>query len=196
MSTGCWCLRQRGNFLPLIGLYLAAGQLSLGHPKVPKFGVVFVLPISQHPNRIVFAETDNTCTLEIKLWDKPRQHIKKKKHTHHFVHKGLYGQSYGFSSSHVRMWELDSKKNLGPNWCFQSVVLEKTLESPLDSKEIKPINPKGDQPWIFIGRTDAKAEAPILWPPDANSWLIGKDLDAGKDWRQEEKEAAEDEMVR
>ena len=81
MSTGCWCLRQRGNFLPLIGLRLAAGQPSLGHPKVHKFGVVFVLPISQHPNSIVFAETDNTCTLEIKLWDKPRQHIKKKKDT-------------------------------------------------------------------------------------------------------------------
>ena len=94
------------------------------------------------------------------------------------------------------MWELDSKKNLGPNWCFQSVVLEKTLESPLDSKEIKPINPKGDQPWIFIGRTDAKAEAPILWSPDAKNWFIWKDSDAGKDWRQEEKEAAEDEMVR
>jgi len=81
------------------------------------------------------------------------------------------------------------------NWCFQTVVLEKTLESPLDSKEIKPVNPKGNQPWIFIGRTEAEAEAPIIWPPDVKSWLIGKDLDAGKDWGQEEKGAIEDEMV-
>ena len=85
-------------------------------------------------------------------------------------------QSYGFSSSHVQMWKLDHKGGLAPkNWCFQIVVLEKTLESPLDCKEIKPVNPKGNQPWIFIGRTDAKAEAPILWPPDVKNWLIGKD---------------------
>ena len=81
------------------------------------------------------------------------------------------------------------------HWCFSIVVLEKTLESPLDSKEIKPVNPKGNQPWIFIGRTDAKTEAPVLWPPDVKSWLIGKDPDAGKDWRQEEKGMTEDEMV-
>ena len=82
------------------------------------------------------------------------------------------------------------------NWHFQTVVLEKTLESPLDSKEIKPVDLKGDQPWMLIGRTDAEAEAPIFWPPDAKSWLIGKDPDAGKDWRQKEKEEAEDKMVR
>ena len=99
--------------------------------------------------------------------------------------KGLYSQSHGFSSSHVWMWELDHKESWAPkNWCFWS-VLEKTLESPLDCKEIKPVNPKGNQSWIFIGRTDA--EAPILWPPDVRSWLIRKDPNAGKDWRQEEK---------
>ena len=94
------------------------------------------------------------------------------------------------------MWELDHKEGwVLKNWCFWTVVLEKTLESPLDSKEIKWVNPKGTQSWIFIGRTDAEAEAPVLWPPDAKSWLIGKDLDAGKDWGQEEKGLTEDEMV-
>ena len=127
-------------------------------------------------------------------YDKPRQQIKKQ--THHFADKGLCKQSDGFSSSHVQMWELYHKEGWVPkNWCFQIVVLEKTLESPLDSKEIKSVNPKRNQPWIFIGRTDAEAEAPILWPPDVKSWLIGKEPDAGKDWRQKEKRAAEDEMV-
>ena len=94
------------------------------------------------------------------------------------------------------MGELDHKEGLVlTNWCFRTVVLEKTLESPLEGKEIKPVNPKGNQSWIFIGRTDAEAEVPILWPPDAKSWLIGKDSDAGKDWMQEEKGATEDEMV-
>ena len=105
-------------------------------------------------------------------------------------------KSNGFSSSCVQMWELDHKEGWVPkNWCFQTVVLEKTLESPLDGKEIKPVHPKGNQPWVFIGRTDAKAEAPILWPPDTKSQLIGKAPDAEKDWGQEEKVAAEDEMV-
>ena len=95
------------------------------------------------------------------------------------------------------MWELDHKEGWAlKNWCFQIVELEKTLENPRASKEIKPVNPKGNQPWIFIGRTDFEAEAPILWLPDAKSRLIGKDPDAGKDWRQEEKWGAEDEMVR
>ena len=102
-----------------------------------------------------------------------------------------------FWSSYVRMQKLDHKEGRVPeNLCFQIVVLEKTLESPLDCKDIKPVNPKENQPWIFIGRTDAKAEAPILWPPDAKSWLNGKDPDAGKDWGQEEKGATEDEMFR
>ena len=99
-------------------------------------------------------------------YNKPRQHIKKQRH--HFTNKSLYSQSYGFSSSHVRMWKLDHKEGWAlKNWCFQIVVLEKILESPLDSKEIKPVDPKGNQLWIFIGRTDAEAEAPIFWPPDA-----------------------------
>ena len=94
---------------------------------------------------------------------------------HHFADKGPYSQSYGFSSSHVWMWDLDHKEGWGPkNWCFWNVLLEKTLESHLDSKEIQPVHPKGNQSWIFIVRTDAEAEAPILWPPDAKSQLIGK----------------------
>ena len=118
------------------------------------------------------------------------------KQSHYFINKGLSSQSYGFSSSHVWMWDLVYKEGWAPkNWCFWTVVLEKTLESPLDCKEIQPVHPKGNQSWIFIGRTDAEAETPILWPPDAKKWLIGKDLDAGKDWRQEEKGMTEDEMV-
>ena len=109
--------------------------------------------------------------------------------------KGPSSQSYGFSSSHVCMWELDHKEGWAQkNLRYWTVVLEKTLESPLDCKEIKPVNPKGIQSWKLIGRTDA--EAPILWPPDAKNWLIGKDLDAGKDWGQKEKGVTEDEMVR
>ena len=115
---------------------------------------------------------------------------------HHFANKDLCSQSYGFPNSSIRMWELDHEEGWAPkNWCFAIVVVEKTLESPLSSKEIKPVNRKGDQPWIFIGRTDAEAEAPILWPPNAKNWLIVKDPDAGKDWGQEEKGMTEDEMV-
>ena len=115
---------------------------------------------------------------------KPRQCVKKQRR--HFADKGPYSQRYGFSSSHVWMWELDHKENWAPkNCCFDQ--LEKTPESPLDCKEIKPVHPKGNQPWIFIGRAVAEDEAPILWPPDVKSWLIGEDLEVGKDWRQEEK---------
>ena len=129
-----------------------------------------------------------------KSYDKTRQHIKKQRH--YFAKKGPSSQSYGFSSSHVWMWELDYKLSWAPkNWCFWTVVLEKTLESPLDCKEIKPVNPKGNQSWIFIGRTDAEVKTPILWPPDANNWLIGKDPDAGKDLGQDEKGMTKDEMV-
>ena len=121
-----------------------------------------------------------------KKYDKPRQCTKKQRH--HFADKGLQSQSYGFSSSYVWMWELDHKESRAPkNWCFQIVVLEKALESPLDSKVTKPVSPKGNQPWIFTRGTDAGAEAPIIWPPDVMSQLIGKDSDAGKDWGQEEK---------
>ena len=127
-------------------------------------------------------------------YDQPRQHIKKQ--WHYVANKGLSSQSYGFSSSHVWMWELGHKEGWAPkNWYFWAVLLEKTLESPLDCKEIKSVNPKGNQSWIFIGRTDTEAEAPILWPPDAKNWLLGKDPDAEKDWRQEEKGTTEDEMV-
>ena len=116
--------------------------------------------------------------------------------SHYFANKGPSSQGYGFSSGHVWMWELDYKEGWEPkNWCFWTVVLEKTLESPLDCKEIQPVHPK-DQSWVFIGRTDIEAEAPILWAPDAKSWLIWKDSAAGKDWGQEEKGMTEDEMVR
>ena len=126
-------------------------------------------------------------------YGKPRQCVKMQRH--HFASKGLYNQSYGFSRSHVWMWELDRKEFLPPkNWCFLIVVLEKTFESPLDCQEIKSVNPEGNQPWIFIGRTDA--ESLILWPPDAKNQLTGKDPDAGKDQRQKDTRAAEDEMVR
>ena len=112
------------------------------------------------------------------------------------TYKGLYSQTYDFSSSHVQMRELDNKKDwVLKNWCFWTVVLEKTLESTLDCKEIQPVHLKRNQPWIFIGRTDAEAETPILWPPDVKSWLTGKHPDAGKDGRQDEKGMTEDEMV-
>ena len=113
-----------------------------------------------------------------------------------FVNKSPSSQSYGFSSSHVWMWQLYYKESwVAKNWCFCTVVLEKTLESPLDCKEIQPVNPERNQSWIFIGKTHAEAETPILWPPDTKNWPIGKDPDAGKDWRQEEKRMTEDEMV-
>ena len=129
----------------------------------------------------------DACSLEEKLWQ-PRQHIQKQ--SHYFAHKGLSSQGYGFSSSPVWMSELDSKERWAPkNWCFWTVVLEKTLENPLDYKEIRPVHPKGDQSWIFIGRTDAGAEALILWPPDVKRkywcWEIlkagGKGGDRGWD---------------
>ena len=126
-------------------------------------------------------------------YDQPR-HIKKQRY--YFANKCPSSQSYSFSSSYVRMWELDYKESWEPkNWCFWTVVLEKTLESPFDCKEIQPAHPKGDQSWVFIGRTDAEAETPILWPPDAKSWLIWKDPDAAKDLKREEKRPTEDEMA-
>ena len=145
---------------------------------------------------------DGDCSHEIKRhlllgkksYDLPRQLIKKQRH--YCANKGPSRQSYGFSSGHVWMWELDYKESWAPkNWCFWSVVLEKTLASPLDCREIQLVHPKGDQSWVFIGRTDVEAETPIFWPPDAKSWLICKDPDAGKDWGQEEKGTTEDEMV-
>ena len=114
---------------------------------------------------------------------------------HYFANKGPSSQGYGFSSGHVWMWELDCEESsVLKNWCFWTMVLEKTLESPLDCKEIQPIHPKGDQSWVFIESTDVEAEIPILWPPDAKSWLIWKDPDAGRDWGQDQKGTTEDEM--
>ena len=141
---------------------------------------------------------DGDCSYEIKRrlllrekksYDQPRQHIQKQRH--YLANKGMSRQSYGFSSSHVWMWELDYKES----WCFWTVVLEKILESPLNCMEIQPVHPKGNQSLILIGRTDAEAETPILWPPDGKNWLIGKDPDAGKDWRREDKAMTEDETV-
>ena len=127
-------------------------------------------------------------------YDQARQHIKKQRD--YFANKGPSRQGYGFSSSYVWMWELDYKESWTPkNWYFWTVVLEKTLESPLDSKEMQSIHPKGDQSWVFTGRTDFEAETLILWSPDVKSWLIWKDPDAWKDWGQEEKGMTEDEMV-
>ena len=129
-----------------------------------------------------------------KSHDQPRQHIKRQRH--HFANKGPSSQGYGFSGGHVWMWELDHKESWAPkNWCFWTVVLEKTLESPLDCKEIQPVHPKWNQSWIFIGRTDGEAETPVLWPSDVKNRLIWKDPGAGNNWRWEEKGTTEDEMI-
>jgi len=129
-----------------------------------------------------------------KSYDQPRQHTKKQRH--YFTNKGPSSQSCGFSSSHVWIWELDYKESWMPkNWCFWTVVLEKTLESPLYCKEIQRVNSKGNQSWILIGRSDAEAETPILWPPDARNWLIWKDPDAGNDLRREEMGMTKDEIL-
>ena len=128
-----------------------------------------------------------------KSYDQPRQHIKKERP--YFTNKSLSIQSYGFSSSHVWMWELDNKESWAPkNLCFLAVVLEKSLDSSLDCKEIQPVHSE-DQPWDFFGRNDAKAETAVLWPLHAKSWLTGKDFDAGRDSGQEEKGTTEDEMA-
>ena len=135
----------------------------------------------------------DACSLE-ESYEQPRQLIKKQRH--YFAHKGPSCQGYGFSSSHVWLWELEYKESLMlKNWCFWTMVLEKTLESPMDFKEIQPVNPKGNQSWIFIRRTDTEAETPTLRPPDAKTRFIEKDPDAGKGWRHEEKGTTENEMV-
>ena len=163
--------------------------------------------IDGNSDRLYFIGLQNHCRWCLQPWhektlnpwkksyDKPtKQRIKKQRH--HFARKDLSSQSYGFSNSHVWIWELDHKESWAlKNWRFWTVVLEKTLDSPLDCKEIKPVNPKENQSWILIGRTDAEAETPILWPPDAKNWLIGKDPEAGKEWRQEEKGTTKDEMA-
>ena len=157
-------------------------------------------------NRLYFGGLQNHCRWWLQPWNskmlapwkksyhQSRQHIKKQRH--YFTSKGPSSQGYGFSSSRLWMWELDYKESWEPKiWCSWTMVLEKTLESPLDCKEIQTVNPRGNQSWIFTGRTDPEAETPILWPPDAKNWLIWKDSDAGKDWRWEEKGTTEDEMV-
>ena len=127
-------------------------------------------------------------------YDHPRQHFQKQRH--YFANKGPSSQGYGFSSGHVCMWELDCEESwVLKNWCFWTVVLEKTLESLLDYKKIQPVHSEGDQPWDFFGRTDAKAETPVLWPPHVKSWLIGKDSDAGRDWGKKEKGTTEDDIA-
>ena len=155
--------------------------------------------------RLYFSGLQNHCRWWLQPWnqktltpwkesyDQPREHTKKQRH--YFANKGLSSQGYGFSSGHRCMSELDYKESWAlMNWCFWIVLLQKTLESPLDCKEIQPVHSKGDQSWVFIGRTDVEAETLILWPPDAKSWLIGKDPDAGNDWGQE-KVSTEDEMI-
>ena len=128
-----------------------------------------------------------------KSYDLPTEHIKKQRH--YFANKGPSSQGYGFSSGHGWMWELDYKESwVLKNWSFWTVLLEKTLESPLDCKEIQPVHPEGEQSWVFTGRTNAETEPPKLWPPDVKNWLIEKDPDAGKDWRWE-KGTTEDQMV-
>ena len=135
----------------------------------------------------------DTYSLE-ESYDQPRQHIQKQRC--YFANKRPSSQGYGFSNGHVWMWELDCEEGWAPkNRCFWTVVLEKTLESPLDCKGIQPVHSEGDQPWDFFGRNDAKAETPVLWPPHAKSWLIGEDFDAGRYWGQEEKGMTEDEMA-
>ena len=143
---------------------------------------------------------DGDCSHEIKrhllLGMKVMTNLDSILKIRHFANKGPSSQGYGFSSGHVSVWELHCEESWPPkNRCFWTVVLDKTLESPLDFKEIQPVHPKGDQSWVFIGRTDIEAETPILWQPDVNSWLIWKDPDARKDWEQEEKGTTEDEMV-
>ena len=136
----------------------------------------------------------DTCSLGKKIYDNAGKQMKKQ--SHYFVDKVPSHQSYGFSSSHVWMWALDGKESWAPrNWCFGIVVLEKTLESPMDCKEMKPVHPKGNPSWIFIGSTDADSKDPMYWLPDGKNWLTVKDPDAGKDWRREEKGMTEDETV-
>ena len=141
----------------------------------------------------------NHCRWWLQPWNQKTLTPWKKSYDqqrHYFANKGPSSQSYGFSSSYAQMWELDHEEGWAlKNWCILTMVLEKTLESPLDCKGIQPVHPKGNQSWIFIGRTDAEAETPILWPPDAKNWLIWKDPDAGKELSWEEKGMTEDEIV-
>ena len=142
---------------------------------------------------IVAVTFKDAYSLEGKLWPTYTAYWKQR---YYYANKGLSSQGYGLSSGHIWMWESNCEESWAPkNWWFWTVELEKTLESPLECKEIQPVHPKGDKSWVFIGRTDVEAETPILWPPDAKSWLVRKDSDAGKDWGKEEKGTTEDEMT-
>ena len=156
---------------------------------------------SGNSERLYFGGLQNHCRCdwshEIKrcllLGRKVVTNLDIQRQRHYFANKGPSSQGYRFSSSHVWMWDVDYKESWAQkNWCFWTVVLEKTLDSPLNCKEIQPVHPKGDQSWVFIWRTDVEAETPILRPPHAKSWLIGKDPDAWKDWGQEKKGMTED----
>ena len=163
----------------------------------------WALPFWWIPYCTWFDESTNHSVLGASLWGmRSNQEVViildgiLKKQRHYFANKESSSQGYGFSSSQVWIWELDYKESWVPkNWCFWTVVLEKTLESPLDCEEIQPVYPKGNQSWIFFGRTDVEAETPMIWPPDVKNWLTRKDSGAGEDWRWEEKGKTEDEMV-
>ena len=172
------------------------------------FWIRNIIPIKGKWLRIILTDCKNTSALVMmgknsimaiqmqSSMSSDKGRILTQKQRHYFANKGPSSQGYGFSCGHVWMWELDCEESWAPkNWCFWTVVLEKTLESPLRCKEIQPVHPKGDQSWVFIGRTDAKAETPILWPPHAKSWLIEKDPDTWRDWGQDEKGTTEDEMA-
>ena len=154
-----------------------------------KLGVLIFFPPLYHTVHQLTTKVSTNNLVILCFKSQPEQR-------HYFANKGLSSQSYSFSSTQVWMWELDYKESWAPkNWCFWTVGLEKTPESPLYCKEIQPVHPKGDQSWIFIGRTDVEVKTTILWPPDAKNWLIWKDPVVGKDWRWEEKGTTEDEMV-
>ena len=151
-------------------------------------------------DRLYFFTVDGDCSHEIKrcllFGRKAMTNLDCRLKSRGITLPTKYCQSYGFSSGHVWMWELDYRESWAPkNWCFWTVVLEKTLKSRLDCKEIQPVHPKGNQSWIFIGRTDAQSETPVLWPPDVTNWLLGIDPEAGKDRRREGKRTTEDETV-
>ena len=170
-------------------------KLSIPKTKIMASGPITSWQIDAEPMETVtdFHEIKRCLLLGGKLMTNLDSILKSR---HYFANKCPFSQSYGFSSSHVRMWELDYKESWAwKNWCLQTVVLEKTLESSLDCKESQPVHPKGNQFWVFIGGTDVEAETPILWPPDVKNWHIGKDPDAGKDWRRKEKGMTEDEMT-
>ena len=184
--------------------FFTSTPLKVGIPKAyfPLYLSVISVPLKVHSSNKYLSSillSTRHCLSHSGYTNEQNRHIisyshKTKYLCYHRYSKPSSPKYYGFSSSHVWMWELDHKE-MPKNWCFWTVVLEKTLESPLESKEIKPVNPKRNQSWIFTIRADTKAEAPILWAPDVKSRLIGKDPDAGKDWGQEEKGTTQDEMV-